>query len=296
MVQSETAAVVALLRLGRRSPSHYAELIESGRSALAVLEHELAQTDDGQTQLPIAHGSDELIERAAADLAGWEAEGMQAVTVIDDQYPLNLRAAHDRPPLLFVAGQLEHRRDQRSVAVIGSRRASARGVELAKTVVAHLAERGYAVVSGLAAGIDTAAHATALATGARTIAVIGTGLRHAYPPQNAELQSEIAAQGAVVSQFWPDEGPSRTSFPKRNAVMSGIALASVIVEASQTSGARVQARLALGHGRPVFIAEANLEQGWAQTLAPSPAVHVFADPAEITPVLERLTSAGTLVA
>ncbi|HXO09360.1 MAG TPA: DNA-processing protein DprA [Solirubrobacteraceae bacterium] len=296
MTQLETAAVVALLRLGRRPASHYSELVESDGSALAVLERELAQTDDGQTRLALAEGSDELIEHAAADLAGWRAEGVKALTVLDNQYPINLRAVHDRPPLLFVAGQLEDHRDQRSVAVIGSRRASAAGVELAKAVAGHLAERGYTVVSGLAAGIDTAAHTTALAMRARTVAVIGTGHRHAYPPQNAELQSKIAAQGSVVSQFWPDEAPSRTSFPKRNAVMSGITLATVIVEASQNSGARVQARLAQGHGRPVFIARGLLDQGWAQATARRPGVHVFGDPTEITAVLERLTSPGALVA
>jgi DNA processing protein len=296
MTQLETAAVVALVRLGRRPLTHYSELVESDGSALTVLERELGQTDDGQTRLPLADGSDELIERAAADLAAWQAQGMKALTVLDQQYPINLRAVHDRPPLLFVAGRLEQRRDQRSVAVIGSRRASAAGIELAKAVAGHLADRGYTVVSGLAAGIDTTAHATALAMRGRTVAVIGTGLRHAYPPQNAELQSAIAAQGAVVSQFWPDEAPSRTSFPKRNAVMSGIALATVIVQASRTSGARVQARLAQGHGRPVFIARGLLDQDWAQATARRPGVHVFGDPAEITSVLERLASPGALVA
>jgi DNA processing protein len=296
MTQLETAAVIALLRLGNRPHFHYSELVESEGNALMVLERELEQTDDGQTRLPLAHGADDLIERAAADLAGWQADGIEALTVLDDRYPLNLRAVHDRPALVFVAGQLEHRRDQRSVAVIGSRRASAAGLELARAVAGHLAERGYTIVSGLAAGVDTAAHTTALAMRSRTVAVIGTGLRRAYPPQNAELQSEIAAHGAVVSQFWPDEPPSRTSFRKRNAVMSGIALATVIVEASQTSGARVQARLAQGHGRPVFIARALLDQDWARAMASRPSVHVFGDPTEITPVLERVTSAGALVA
>ena len=258
MTPIETAALVALLRLGRRPPSHYSELVECDASALTVLERELAQNDDGQTRLPLGLSTDELIERAAGDVAGWEAAGMRPLTVLEPDYPDNLRAVHDRPPLLFVAGQLEQRRDQRSVAVIGSRRATAEGVERANGVAGHLADRGYTIVSGLAAGIDTAAHTTALAMRARTVAVIGTGLSHAYPTQNAELQSEIAANGAVLSQFWPDEGPSRTNFPMRNAVMSGLALATVIVEASQTSGARVQARLAQSHGRPVFLARALL--------------------------------------
>ena len=296
MTALETAALVALLRLGRRPPSHYSELVECDGSAVTVLERELAQNDDGQTRLPLALGADELIERAAGDLASWEAEGMRALTVLEPDYPDNLRAVHDRPPLLFVAGQLEQRRDQRSVAVIGSRRASAEGVERAHAVAGHLAARGYTIVSGLAAGIDTAAHTTALAMRARTVAVIGTGLSHVYPLHNAELQRKIATDGAVVSQFWPDEGPARTNFPMRNAVMSGLALATVIVEASQTSGARVQARLAQSHGRPVFVARGLLAQAWAQPLARRPGVHVFGAPSEITPVLERVAATGSLVA
>ena len=296
MTPDETAALVALLRIGGRPPSHYSELVESDASALTVLERELAQRDDGQTLLPVAPNSDELIERAAADMASWQAEGMTTVTVLDPGFPINLRAVHDRPPLLFVAGRLDPRRDQRSVAVIGSRRASNEGLKLANAVAGHLAERGFTVVSGLAAGIDTAAHTTALAIGARTIAVIGTGLEQAYPAENAALQSKIASAGAVVSQFWPDAGPTRTSFPMRNAVMSGLTLATVIVEASQTSGARVQARLAQRQGRPVFIARTLVDQAWARALAGQPGVHVFGDPAEITPVLERLTSSDALVA
>ncbi len=154
----------------------------------------------------------------------------------------------------------------------------------------------FTVISGLAAGIDTAAHRAALQAGGRTIAVIGTGLGRAYPPQNADLQREIASTGAVVSQFWPDAGPSRQSFPLRNSVMSGLTLATVIVEAAATSGARVQARLALAHGRPVFLADSLLSQVWARELADRPGTHVFCAPTEITDAIDRLTGPGALVA
>lgn len=217
------------------------------------------------------------------------------MTVLDPDYPVNLRTVHDRPPLLFVAGALEPD-DTRSLAVIGSRTPTETGILRAQAIAGYLADSGYAVISGLAAGIDTTAHTTALSRQARTIAVIGTGINHAYPPENAELQKTIAAQGAVVSQFWPDAPPTRISFPMRNAVMSGLALGSVIVEASETSGTRVQARLALAHGRPVFIARPLVEQDWARALAARPGTTVFNSPDEIIAAVERLSLDGFLEA
>ena len=150
-------------------------------------------------------------------------------------------------------------------------------------------------MSGLAAGIDTAAHTAALDRGERTVAVIGTGLHHTYPPQNAGLQRTIGSEGAVVSQFWPDSPPSRRSFPMRNAVMSGISLATVIVEATQTSGARIQARLALAQGRRVFLLEQLLVQEWARELATRPGTHVVRAAEDITETIDRVTATDALV-
>ncbi|MDQ6804158.1 MAG: DNA-protecting protein DprA, partial [Actinomycetota bacterium] len=144
--------------------------------------------------------------------------------------------------------------------------------------------------------IDHAAHSAALRRGGRTLAVIGTGLRRSYPAQHAELQRRIATECAVISQFWPDAPPSRRSFPMRNAVMSGLSLATVVVEASVTSGSRIQARLALEHGRPVFLLESLLEHEWARDFAGRPGARVIRSPEEITTYIERLTSPGALVA
>jgi DNA processing protein len=295
MAEPKTVALVALLRIGRQPWPVYAELLEGGDSAHDLLDHELSEDDHGQSTLIAAHGTARLLDEATADIAAWKAAGIRLLTVLDRDYPANLRAVHDRPPLLFVAGSLEPD-DNRSLAVIGSRTSSAAGIERAKTLAGHLADDGYTVISGLAAGIDTAAHTAALARNARTIAVIGTGLKHSYPAENAGLQQTIAARSAVVSQFWPDTGPSRTSFPMRNAVMSGLALGTVVVEASHTSGARVQARLALAHGRPVFIARQLLDQDWARALAARPGTTVFGAPEEVTSVVERLTQPGALEA
>ncbi|MDQ6806617.1 MAG: DNA-protecting protein DprA [Actinomycetota bacterium] len=289
----ENAALVALLRRGKRPWQQYADLVEETGSAMSVLEDELA-ADSGAPTLFGGEQRPEL-EDAASQIAAWDAGGMRMVTVLDPDYPPNLRAVHDRPPLVFVAGRLAPG-DARSVAVVGARSASERGTAAATAIAEQLVETGYTVVSGLAAGIDTAAHSAALAAKGRTVAVIGTGLRRVYPPQNAALQRRIATDFAVISQFWPDAPPSRRSFPMRNAVMSGFALATVVVEASQSSGSRMQARLALEHGRPVLLLQSLLAHEWAREFAGRPGAHVVGSAAEVTAVVERLTSTGTLVA
>jgi len=302
--------MVALLRTSQRPWVEYAELVEERGSAAAVLQEELARArmPNGQATLfsdladgdatPDSTTADpaELLERATADLDRWSAAGMRLVTVLEPDYPPNLRAVHDRPPMVFVAGRLTPA-DAQGIAVVGARKATHAGIASAREIAEHLVDRGFTVVSGLAAGIDTAAHTAALARGGRTVAVIGTGLGRSYPPQNEALQRRIASECAVVSQFWPGSPPSRRSFPMRNAVMSGITLATVVVEASDTSGARMQARLAQAQGRPVFFLASLIErQQWAREYAARPGTHVVRSPDEITTVVERLTSPGSLVA
>ena len=298
--------MVALLRTGKRPWVEYAELIEERGSAAAVLEEELAGSvaPSGQTSLldlpPQAdeprRTADELLAQAGADLDRWSAEGMKLVTVLEPDYPPNLRAVHDRPPMVFVAGNLTPA-DAHGIAVVGARKATHEGTKKAGAVAGHLVDSGFTVVSGLAAGIDTAAHTAALARGGRTVAVIGTGLARSYPPENQALQRRIASECAVISQFWPDAPPSPRSFPMRNAVISGITLATVVIEASDTSGSRIQARLALAQGRPVFLLASLVErQPWAREYAGRPGTHVVRSPGEITTVVERLVSPGSLVA
>jgi DNA processing protein len=299
----ERAAMVALLRTGRRSWVDYAELVEERGSARAVLEDELATGGDpsGQQIMRIGEISDaeraqELVQAAQRDLDRWDGQGMRLVTVLDPEYPANLRAVHDRPPMVFLAGHLTPA-DGNGIAIVGARKATPRGIASASAIAAHLTDRGYTVVSGLAAGIDTAAHTAALARNGRTVAVIGTGLARSYPPQNAALQRRIASECAVISQFWPDAPPTRRSFPMRNAVMSGFALATVVVEASDTSGARMQTRLALAQGRPVFLLASLVErQVWAREYADLPGTHVVRETTEISTILERLIAPGSLVA
>ncbi len=297
----ETAAVVALVRRGDRLWHHYADLIESSGSALSVLADDPGEPERPEPPTLFAGESTPEsppkvdLDAIAEEITAWRDEGMQVLTVLDEEYPPNLRTIHNRPPLLFVAGELSSE-DSRSVAVVGARRASARGVAAASAIAAELADDGFTVTSGLAEGVDTAAHRAALDRGRRTVAVIGTGLRRSYPAMNAALQRRIASEGAVVSQFWPDAPPTRTSFPMRNVVMSGFSLATVVVEASQTSGAKMQARFALEHGRPVFLLASLLEHAWAREYAERPGAYVVESAADIAARVERLTSVETLTA
>jgi DNA processing protein len=287
----ETAALIALLRQDRRAPAEYAELVETAQGALVALREEM--TYAGSQGSLLADDPEPLLRQAQADLTSWREAGIEVVTVLDAGYPDNLRLVHDRPPLLFVAGALEPG-DGRSISVVGSRRASAEGLAAAERIAADLTRAGFTVVSGLANGIDTAAHRSALAADGRTVAVIGTGLERTYPPENASLQRQIADRCAVVSPFWPDTRPSRETFPLRNAVMSGLTLATVIVEASVRSGARIQARRALAHGRPVFLVRRLLDQEWATELAARPGVHVVDDTERILEIVERLNATDML--
>jgi DNA processing protein len=281
----ETAALVALLRAGGRAWTNYvlaARLQASeGVSALAILERELGLL------------SYEALEQAQQDIERWRLRGFQVLPFSDPGYPENLRVVENRPPLLFVAGSLTPA-DRRGVSVIGTREPTEIGRALAADTARALATSGFPVVSGLAGGIDAVAHRAVLGLGrserarsARTLAVLGTGLDHVYPPEHAELQAEVAAQGALISQFWPDAGPTRDSFPARNAVMSGLTLGSVIVEAGEHSGTRIQARHALGQGRVVVLMPPTLHCQWAAELAERPGVVVAEDAADVVRVFKR---------
>ncbi len=259
--------------------------IEETGSALALLE---ALEENNDPRLFAVESSQVTLDQLEERVISYAKEGIRLVTVLDASYPMNLRMVHDRPPALFVRGDLS-RADERSVAVVGSRKASPAGLEKAAEIAGDLVANDYVVVSGLAAGIDTAAHRATLDAGGRTVAVIGTGLRHHFPKQNAELQERLGRETAVISQFWPGQEARRWTFPQRNAVMSGFARASIVVEAGNKSGARMQARLAIEHGRPVFLLRSLLRHQWAQTYAKErPSTYVVETSEEIAQHLERL--------
>jgi len=245
--------------------------------------------DAEQTLALLAAAYDEMPTHRAwvrATLEAAAADGIRLTTVLDDDYPANLRLIFNLPPFLFYRGELRHD-DARAVAVVGTRDPSAEGVKRARQLAAGLAGQQVTVISGLARGIDTAAHEACLEAGGRTIAVLGTGIRRTYPPENADLAERIAATGALVSQFWPDSPPRTDTFPRRNVTMSGLGQGTVVVEASATSGAKMQARMALEHGKQVFLlASLADQQAWARRYLDRGAVRVDG----VDAILQRVRS------
>ncbi|MDE0066260.1 MAG: DNA-processing protein DprA [Acidimicrobiaceae bacterium] len=215
-------------------------------------------------------------------------EGVEVIACVDERFPVNLTLVHDGPPMLFVRGNLCNEKDRRAVAVVGTREASQAGIDLAQEIAAGLVERHYTVVSGLAKGIDAAAHAATLNAGGRTIAVFGTPIDKTYPAAHASLARRIAKTGACVSQFLPRVRTGPWSFPARNITCSGLSLATVVVEASATSGARLQAEAALAHGKRVFLVERLVtHQQWAKDMCDdSVNATEVSDPSQIVEELE----------
>lgn len=273
----EQAALVALLRTltkGERWATATESILEHG-SAVSAWEE---KTSGALLPDPAL---DDAFEQAMRDVASWSDAGWRMVGILDDLYPARLREIHQAPPFLFASGDL--RAEDPAIAIVGSRKASSRGLDIASRIATALAEEGNTVLSGLAAGIDAAAHTAALSAGGRTVAIIGTGISKQYPTANRALQYEIEAKGLVLSQFWPDGPPQRHNFLMRNAVMSGYGRATIVVEAGEQSGARAQARMAVEHGRPVILTDQVFESNeWAKRLRERPGVHIASGLGEIT--------------
>lgn len=194
------------------------------------------------------HRDNILVER---ELEIIERRGCKIITIQDESYPANLKAIYDPPQLLYVKGDLLPA-DSLAVSVVGTRSASPYGKMVAEQLSSELAARGVTVISGMAYGIDTAAHTGALDGGGRTIAVMGNGLDVVYPARNLKLLQKIIDSGAAVSEFPMGMKPLRNNFPRRNRVISGLSLGTVIVEAPKRSGALITADYALDQGREVL--------------------------------------------
>ncbi|OOC55881.1 MULTISPECIES: DNA-processing protein DprA [Nocardiopsis] len=279
MKQSEErVSLLALLLSGRVSWRRAVTDVLETTSAHQALMNALGQ---GETLFELEKDPVRSALTKARELVGWCVSHDVGIHAFwEDGYPLQLRDVHEMPPVVFTRGTVVPD-ERRAIAVVGSRKASDRGLEVTGSIARELAREGITVVSGLASGIDTMAHRTALSYGGRTVAVIGTGIDRYYPPENRALQDEIAVRGLLLSQFLPDAPPTRQSFPMRNAVMSGYAAATVVVEAGEHSGARIQARMALQHGRPVILPRELLTNTWAREYARRPGVHVVGGISEL---------------
>ncbi len=186
-----------------------------------------------------------------------EAKGINVLIQTDENYPRRLQELEQPPPVLYMLGELTSE-DEWAVAVVGTRRVTAYGRQVAEDIAGTLARNGISVISGLARGIDSISHQAALHAGGRTIAVLGSGLDRIYPPENRRLAEQIAAHGALISDYSPGTPPEASNFPPRNRLISGLSLAVVIVEAGQTSGALITAAFAADQGREVFAVPGNI--------------------------------------
>jgi len=180
-----------------------------------------------------------------------DREGVSIIPYTSPQFPKRLLELPDHPILLYVKGELKIT-DQHSIAIVGTRQASIYGMEIAERIAKDLAAEGFTIVSGLARGIDTAAHRGALAKG-RTIAVIGSGLSDVYPQENIGLSQTIAKQGALISEFPMATPPDRQNFPQRNRIVSGMTLGTLLIEAPLRSGAMLTMERALAQGKKLFV-------------------------------------------
>lgn len=189
-----------------------------------------------------------------------EQQGVAVLTVLDPCYPSKLARIADPPPLLYMSGAF-HPCDDRAIALVGARKATPRGLVFTEELSRTLATLGFTIVSGMARGVDAAAHWGALKAGGRTVAVLGCGIDHTYPPEHRKLREAIEAQGVVVSEFPLGTAPKPFNFPRRNRIISGLSYGVVVTQATQKSGSLITARYALEQNREVFAVPGSVKEG-----------------------------------
>ena len=235
----------------------YSQLINSANIGPVTFYKLLRQYGSAEAALAALPAGRRTFSRSAAqkefELA--RRQNIRLLAFDDPEYPENLRAAEDAPPVIYVRGQINCLRQPLSLSIVGARNASLNGRKLASQISCELTSQGIMIVSGMARGIDTAAHKGAMfalnRTGS-TVAVLGTGIDIAYPAENQKLCEQIAGQGAVISEFPLGTEPSAGNFPRRNRIVSALTDGTLVVEASLHSGSLITARLALEQGRDVF--------------------------------------------
>jgi len=249
-------------------------LVRSGSTKWAALRNELALGLPPASVLRDSLGAhlitdefDDAIRAAQSEIDEFERAGIHVDTAASHRYPAQLLTVHDHPPVIYWMGH-QDQLDLRSVAIVGTREPSEGAVRFVSDLARMLAASSVPVVSGLARGVDSAAMQASLDAGNRTIGVIGTGVRKFYPRENRHLQEKIASEHLLISQFHPDSGAGKHTFPMRNVVMSAYSSLTVIAEAAEHSGTRIQANAAVRHGRPLIISRAvYLRTSWGRKLS-----------------------------
>ncbi|UCF80448.1 MAG: DNA-processing protein DprA [Acidobacteriota bacterium] len=206
-----------------------------------------------KTARAVRSGRGEAEREAERRVAAAKKAGARILAWHEESYPRLLKEMDDFPSFLYVRGDADVLAQERAMAVVGTRRATSYGKKMAHDVAFELARRGVSIVSGLARGVDSAAHRAALeAEGGTTVAVLGCGIDRAYPPENRDLMTEITKRGAVVTEFPPGAPPESTHFPKRNRIIAGLGQGVLVVEAPRRSGALITAKWAEEYNRSVF--------------------------------------------
>ena len=218
---------------------------------------ELARVDGIGERLVEVIKETDVQEKVQRELKLIEELNASIVTLTDKSYPNNLRQIFDPPPLLYVRGNLQTR-DELAISMVGSRLTSHYGRMITEKIAGDLASHGVTIVSGMARGIDSAAHRGALSVGGRTIAVLGCGVDIVYPRENRRLFEDITTHGAVISEFPLSTPPDGANFPKRNRIISGLSLGVVVVQANSRSGSLITAGFALEQNRDVFAVPGNV--------------------------------------
>lgn len=235
-------------------PQTLARLLErfgEAANVFAASPNELAEVDGVGVALARRLRSGEFRERAYQTIAACSSSGTKILTPAMEAFPRLLLEMQDPPSILFLRGEMKVA-DSLSIAIVGTRGATAYGRSQAQRFARVLARSGLTIISGLARGIDAAAHTGALEAEGRTIAVLSNGVTEVYPPQHEELAGRISQSGALISEMPPGTKPKRGMFPQRNRLISGLSLGTIVIEAAERSGALITARLAGEQGREVF--------------------------------------------
>ena len=259
---TDTEACIALNMVPKLGPVRLRRLLEvfgSPQRILSAKSQELRGVEGIGPEIADAIAHWEQHVDLGAELARIAEFGAQVITQESAVYPPLLREIHNPPIVLYVWGELLEK-DRHAVSIVGSRRTSHYGLESAKKLSYQLAYAGLTIVSGLARGIDTAAHQGALAAKGRTVAVLGSGLMNLYPPENRELAEKIAASGAVVTEFPMTVSPDVQTFPQRNRIVSGWSDGLLVVEAGLKSGALITAGQAAEQGRSVYAIPGQIDK------------------------------------
>lgn len=260
---SPREAILALNLLPSFGPVRISRLLESFGDAESVLRASTSslQRVDGigpETAKIISSWQDHV--DPTKELSEAEERGISIISREDDDYPKHLLQAYDSPIILYVWGKILPR-DRHAISVVGSRRTTTYGVNATRKLTYQLAHAGFTIVSGLARGIDTAAHESALAAKGRTIAVVGSGLARLYPPENLALAEKIAdGNGAVISEFPLHKAPDKQTFPMRNRIVAAWSQAVLVTECPAWSGSLITANLASEYGKPIFAVPGPIDK------------------------------------